>query len=206
MAAETSPWEDVVGEFERQDAVGQVPPGRILFVGSSTFTRWNLAEYFPRRDLVNRGFGGSKLYEVADLAPRYVVPPRPRQIVLYAGDNDLGLGRTPQQVLDSYRQFLAVVRPALPATSILFVSVKPSPIRRHLLGAMRETNRLVIDEIRRRSDARLEYLDVFAPMLDAAGEPRRELFVEDQLHLSHEGYLLWAKIIGPQLQSEEQPV
>lgn len=202
MAVETSPWEDVIAEFERQDAVGQVPPGRILFVGSSTITRWNLANYFPRRDLVNRGFGGSKLYEVAELAPRYVVPPHPRQIVLYAGDNDLGLGRTPGQVLDSYRQLLAEVRPALPSTPILFVSVKPSPLRRHLLDAMRETNRLVLEEIHRRGDARLEYLDVFTPMLDAAGEPREELFVEDQLHLSHEGYLLWAKLIGPRLLPE----
>jgi len=67
---------------------------------------------------------------------------------------------------------------------------------------MRETNRLVLEEIHRRGDARLEYLDVFTPMLDAAGEPREELFVEDQLHLSHEGYLLWAKLIGPRLLPE----
>ena len=197
MTTEPGPWEETIREFERQDAQGQVARGQILFVGSSTFTRWNLAQYFPQPDLVNRGFGGSKLYEVADLAERYVTPPQPRQIVLYAGDNDLGQGRSPQQVLEAFRQFVAKVRPALPAAPILFVSIKPSPVRRHLLETMRQTNRLVQEEVNRGSG--LEYLDMFEPMLDASGEPRAELFAEDKLHLNHQGYLLWARLIGPHL-------
>ena len=188
MPSAPSRWEETIREYERQDAAGEVPHGRILFIGSSSITRWDLPSYFPRQDLVNRGFGGSQLWEVADLAERYVTALEPRQIVLYAGNNDLGAGRTPQQVLEAYRQFVAKVRPALPQTPILFVSVKPSPLRRHLMDAMREANGLVQAEARRGS--RLDFLDIFDLYLDAAGEPRSELFVEDRLHLSHEGYLL----------------
>ena len=35
---------------------------------------------------------------------------------------------------------------------------------------------------------RLVYVDVFTPMLGEDGLPRAELFVSDQLHLSHAGY------------------
>ena len=42
-----------------------------------------------------------------------------------------------------------------------------------------------------RSDDKLAYVDVFTPMLDAAGQPRRELFLEDGLHMNASGYAIW---------------
>ena len=192
-----SRWDITIRRFEAEDAGGRVPQGRILFVGSSSITRWDLPRYFARDDLINRGFGGSLLAEVAELCERYVIAPRPRQIVLYAGDNDLAFGRTAGQVLEAYLQFVTKVRAALPHVPILFVSIKPSPSRRALMDTMREANALI--EAETQDDAAAEYLDVFAPMLAGDGEPRPELFVDDRLHLSHEGYLLWAELIGPWL-------
>ena len=34
-------------------------------------------------------------------------------------------------------------------------------------------------------------------MLDAEGNPRRELFVADALHLNADGYALWQSVIAP---------
>ena len=61
--------------------------------------------------------------------PRIVLPYRPHLVVLYAGDNDLAAGRTPGDVLDDDRRFVALVRQHGPATRIAFVSIKPSPSR-----------------------------------------------------------------------------
>jgi lysophospholipase L1-like esterase len=36
-------------------------------------------------------------------------------------------------------------------------------------------------------------------MLDAAGQPRAELFVADRLHLSEAGYAVWRPIVAPLL-------
>ncbi|HND52484.1 MAG TPA: amidohydrolase family protein, partial [Pirellulaceae bacterium] len=47
-----------------------------------------------------------------------------------------------------------------------------------------------------RGDSRLAYIDVFPPMLDADGQPRRELLDKDDLHLSPAGYELWTTIVG----------
>ena len=48
-------------------------------------------------------------------------------------------------------------------------------------------------------DPRLAFADVVPPMLDAAGQPRAELFVADRLHLSEAGYAVWQPIVAPLL-------
>ena len=67
---------------------------------------------FPRRTVLNRGFGGSTLADVVYYMDRILLPYRPRLVVLYAGDNDLAAGRTPERVLGDYRAFVARLRAA----------------------------------------------------------------------------------------------
>jgi lysophospholipase L1-like esterase len=83
----------------------------------------------------------------------------------------------------------------LPATRIVFVSIKPSIARWSIVDQMRSANQLVRDYVR--TDNRLSYVDVFAPMLDASGQPRRELYIEDGLHMTPAGYAIWRDLIAP---------
>ena len=95
--------------------------------GECAIRRWTtLAADFPGLPVLNRGFGGSTLYEVNHYAPRIVLPYRPRLIVVYAGDNEIAMGRSATDVARDYRHFVSIVRAALPSTHIAFVSVKPS--------------------------------------------------------------------------------
>ena len=90
-------WEPAIQKFEAEDK--QTPPvkGGIVFIGASSIVRWtNLAESFPGLKVVNRGFGGSELAESVKYASRVVVPHAPRIVVLYAGENDLNRGVTPE--------------------------------------------------------------------------------------------------------------
>jgi lysophospholipase L1-like esterase len=36
-------------------------------------------------------------------------------------------------------------------------------------------------------------------MLDATGNPKKEIFLEDQLHMNASGYAIWKKILLPYL-------
>ena len=45
----------------------------------------------------------------------------------------------------------------------------------------------------------VDFIDVYTPMLDASGLPRRDLFRDDQLHLNANGYALWKRVIAPEL-------
>ena len=52
-------------EFKKQDSISFPPSHAILFVGSSSFTKWkDVSAYFPNHVIINRGFGGSTLLDV----------------------------------------------------------------------------------------------------------------------------------------------
>nr|WP_307867180.1 SGNH/GDSL hydrolase family protein [Variovorax sp. E3] len=180
-------WHNELAAFARADQEHFPAPGGVVFVGSSTVRMWTrLAQDFARvpGGVVNRGFGGSTLNDCSLFARDLVVRYKPRQVVVYAGDNDLAEGRTPLQVLDSFARFANAVRAELPDTRISFVSVKPSPSREQLLPQIRETNHVVSAYLNLLPNS--EYIDIYTPMLGADGRPRMELFRGDKLHMTDE--------------------
>ncbi|HEY5972096.1 MAG TPA: SGNH/GDSL hydrolase family protein [Pseudoxanthomonas sp.] len=191
-------WEQDMRRFAAADAATPPPRHAVLFIGSSSIRLWDtLAADFPGVPVINRGFGGSEIRDSTHYAGRIVVPYAPRQIVLYAGDNDLSGGRSPQQVRDDFHAFVTRIRRDLPKVKIAYVSNKPSPSRVRLLEAQREANALIRQDIATMKG--VEFIDVFTPMLDAGGQPREDLFVEDRLHMNRAGYALWRKVIAPYL-------
>ncbi|MBA3342031.1 MAG: hypothetical protein H0T48_09365 [Gemmatimonadaceae bacterium] len=185
-----------IAAFEAADRLAPPRPGGVLFVGSSTIRLWPALEAdYPGVAVLQRGFGGSELSDVIHYAPRIVLPYKPRLIVLYAGDNDLNAGKSPEGVFRDFRAFVSLVRRALPETRIAFIAIKPSGARWALVEQMRAANALVRRFVS--TDPRLLYVDVFTPMLGADGMPREELFVADRLHMSAEGYALWRDLLVP---------
>jgi lysophospholipase L1-like esterase len=189
-----SPWEDAIRAFEEADRQSPPPADAILFIGSSSIRLWNLKDYFPDLAVINRGFGGSCISDAVEFAPRIAIPYQPRIVVLYAGDNDIKDGKPPGVLLADFKAFAALLEERLPATRIVFISIKPSPARWELFERMREANQEIRAFIA--TDPRLTYVDVVPAMLGADGKPRPELFVEDQLHLSPAGYRLWTSLLS----------
>jgi lysophospholipase L1-like esterase len=191
-----SQWEPDIARFEAQDRASPPRPGSIVFVGSSSIRMWTtLDRDFPGVPVLNRGFGGSEAADVAQFAERIVVPYKPPVVVFYAGDNDLAAGKTPAQVLAAFQSFVTTIHRDLPATRVVFVSIKPSIARWNIVDKMRQANSLVRDYTR--TDSRLAYVDVFTQMLDTSGQPRRELYLEDGLHMTPAGYAIWRDLIAP---------
>ena len=190
------PWASEIAAFKTADKLHFPKPGGVVFVGSSSIVFWpNLKADFPGVNVIQRGFGGSELPDVVYRAPEIVLPYKPRLIVLYAGDNDLANGRSPDDVLKSFQQFVRIVKDSLPQARIAFISVKPSWARVALLEKMRITNDLVRRYIA--TQPNLVYVDAFSRMLSPAGHPRAELFDADSLHLNATGYKLWRHLLTP---------
>ena len=49
------------------------------------------------------------------------------------------------------------------------------------------------------SSSKLDFIDIWTPMLGPDGKPIADLFVKDGLHLNQKGYQLWADTIRPYL-------
>jgi lysophospholipase L1-like esterase len=196
--AEFARWEKDIAAFQERDREKPPPQNAVLFVGSSSIRLWDLSKSFPDLQAINRGFGGSQLADVAHFVPRIVLPYEPRLIVLYAGDNDIAAGKTPERVLADFRAVERAVHTKLPKIRIVYISIKPSLRRWHLIESIRKANALIEAECKKKD--RLVYLDVVAPMLGKDGKPRSELFADDGLHLNAKGYALWTDLLKPHLE------
>jgi len=189
-------WEKDIAAFEAADRVSPPPKDGLLFVGSSTIVRWKtLKDDFPGQPVINRGFGGNEIADSTHFADRMIFPYQPRMIFLRAGGNDIHNGKTPDQVLADFKEFVAVVHKKLPKTEIVYISLAPSIARWDERDATIKLNALVADYIKR--TPRLKYIDAYDITLDAKGQPRPELFVEDKLHFSPEGYKLLVDRVRP---------
>lgn len=195
-------WKDSFDAFSAADQQSAPQPGGVLFVGSSSIRLWDgLETQFDQLPVLKRGFGGSRMADVAAHVDRLVLPYRPRLIVVYAGDNDLAEGHTPQQVLDSFVQFVERVRAALPDTRIAYLSIKPSPLRAALMPQAVQANALIAGYSA--GTPNLDFIDIWSRMLDAQGRPRADLYGADALHLNPAGYAVWKATIAPHLLPRE---
>ncbi|GAA4462181.1 SGNH/GDSL hydrolase family protein [Nibrella saemangeumensis] len=193
------PFQAEILAFEAKDLVSPPPKNAILFTGSSSIRLWdNLQESFPDKVVLNRGFGGSSLPDVIRYADRIIIPYRPKQIVLYAGENDVASGKvSAQEACDRFVTLFRKIRKDLPKTPIVFISMKPSPSRRQYFPVILEANRLIKDFLAKQR--RTTYVDVYTPMLNSNGQPKGKLFKADSLHMNPKGYVIWAEKLRPVL-------
>jgi lysophospholipase L1-like esterase len=191
-------FESEIAAFEKWDRQNAVPEGGILFVGSSTIRLWRTADAFPGLAVINRGFGGSTIADVNRLADRIVFKYKPRTIVFYSGDNDIASGQSPDKVFANFEKFASSVHARLPDTRLIYLSIKPSPSRWNRWPQMQEVNA----RVKELSDQHewLTYVDTAPTILGASGEPRKEFFRDDGLHLSEKGYAAWNKLLAPVLE------
>jgi lysophospholipase L1-like esterase len=190
-------WEEIVA-FKKQDSTHFPQKNAILFVGSSSFRKWtDVQQYFPGYAIINRGFGGSSLPDVIRYADDIIYPYHPKQVVIYCGDNDLAASDTVTSytILSRFTSLFNMIRKKLPEASIVFVSIKPSPSRQKLMSRMDGANMLVKNFLKDKPHT--GFVDVYHQMLTAKGEPIKELFLEDNLHMNAKGYAIWQKAIRP---------
>ena len=169
-----------------------------MFIGSSSIRMWQTLEAdFPQHHVLNRGFGGSEIADSVRYADRILASHKPPLVVMYAGSNDINAGKSPATVAADFRAFAAKVWERLPRTLIAFISIAPSPARFSQVDRMREANRLIAAACA--ADPRLHFVDVFPLMLGPDGRPRRELFIDDGLHMNEGGYRVWIPLLRPLL-------
>jgi len=186
--------------FKKKDA--EQPPAKhaILFTGSSSFTKWtDVQDYFPGYPIINRGFGGSTLSDVIRYADDIIFPYQPRQVVIYCGENDLASSDTVSAatVVERVKILFGMIRKKLGDVPVLFVSLKPSPSRSRLFPKMKEVNEQVKAFLLK--DKHAAFADVYSRMLDKNGEPMKDIFLADSLHMNAKGYAIWQKVLTPLL-------
>jgi lysophospholipase L1-like esterase len=196
--SQAQPFSEEIMAFKKHDSLKFPPKGAILFVGSSSFRFWvDLDHYFPGYTIINRGFGGSSLPDVIRYADQIIYPYRPKQIVIYCGDNDFAASDTISSltVLNRFKTLFQHIREKIPGVPIVFVSMKPSPSRTSQMPKEEEANGWIRDFLSKQKNA--DFVDVYHAMLGSDGKPISEIFRSDSLHMNEKGYAIWQKQIKP---------
>jgi len=192
-------WDDIQS-FKKQDSISAPPENAILFIGSSSFTMWkDVQKDFPGYTIINRGFGGSTLLDQLRYVKEIVFPYKPKQVIIYCGENDIASSDTVNgnMVAGRFYKLFNLVRNKFPKAQITYVSMKPSPSRELLLSKMIRGNELIRKYLS--SKKKTAYIDVYKEMIDDEGKPRTDIFLEDNLHMNKDGYAIWKKLIQPHL-------
>ena len=200
VKAQNTPFYSEIQQFKKEDSIHFPPKHAILFLGSSSFRKWeDVQKYFPGYTIINRGFGGSTIPDAMRYLNEIVFPYEPKQVVIYEGDNDLASSDniTADSVLNRFEKLFSLIRKHLPNTAIAFVSIKPSPSREKLMPEMQEANSMIKTFLSHQKNA--AFIDVYHAMLNKDGTPDKSLFIGDELHMNDKGYHIWQRIIKPYL-------
>ncbi len=196
-------------EFLKITAKGE---GDVIFIGDSITHGWegagkkawteNFAAYKP----VNLGIGGDQtghvLWRLTE--GKEIEPLKPKLAVIMIGTNNTG-GHTPEQIAGGIKAIVAELQKQKPDMKILILGVFP-----RAGGIKKEDTVAPADKLNPKikaindivakfaDDKKVFYKDIGPKFLDKDGGLDRKI-MPDLLHLSPEGYEIWAAAIKDDL-------
>jgi lysophospholipase L1-like esterase len=201
--APLSRFQNEIDNFIQQDKENGFTKNGIMMTGSSSIRMWtSMDEDFSAFPVLNRGFGGATIPEVLHFAGRYIFQHEPQIIVFYCGENDISDGASPETVFASFKTFVKIIETKLPATKLVYISMKPSLARWNLWPQYQAGEKLIKEFVAENS--KIAYMDASISMLEKNGEVKKDIFVEDGLHMNAKGYEGWTNQLKPILEKMYQ--
>ena len=181
-------------ERRAQFALTLPAPGRVVFLGDSIIEQGQWDGWFPALPTLNRGIGGES---IADVATRLgSALHAPRAVVLMIGTNDVHASRNSADIADAairMKKLVSAIRTAAPDAALIVNSVAPRTL--HYRERIAQFNAGLV-QIAAAAD--VQYLDLWPVMAGPDGAIRPEL-TTDGLHLTAQGYSVWAGALQPML-------
>ena len=165
----------------------------VVFTGSSSIRIWeNLFEIFKDSTIVNTGFGGSKASDLLYYIDELVINFNPKKVVIYEGDNDINSGQDINFIYKNILKIIERIKDKNHKIKIILISAKPSISRWHLRDKYIQLNQKY-RELANKSDF-IEFADTWSAMIEN-GVLKKDIFIEDGLHLNEKGYEIWEKTL-----------
>jgi len=192
------PFADEIRAFKHQDSLHFPSKNGILFIGSSSIRKWtDLESRFADKPIIRRGVGGSELWQLVDYYTPYILfAYHPRKIFIYAGENDIASGKSPQFVADEFTKLWILINQKLPNAQIYFMSIKQGIARAKYADQVNQTNALIKAYLQDKPHSL--FIDMNAVIYKSGTiRPDSSLFQSDYIHLNTTGYDKWQKVLSP---------
>lgn len=189
---------EVLAIQKKYDTLWDNSKETIVFTGSSSIRTWkNLQELFPDYQIVNSGFGGSQTMDLLSYTNELILQYNPKKVFIYEGDNDLNDRKKPREIISVTKEIITKIKSTIPDIRIVIISAKPSLARWHLKGKYKRLNRKFKNLCK--EEENLDYAHIWDIMLNGK-KLKRDIFIEDGLHMNSKGYQLWYQIISNYVQ------
>ncbi len=199
-AAQEDRFEEEIRDFEEDDSQSGYKSDFILLTGSSSIRLWHsLEKDLKGFDVLNRGFGGSTLYELDQYWGRIAGDHQPELVIVYCGENDIADGATVTETVDRFKTFLDSFSKTYPSTPMIYIAMKPSISRWNLWPKYQEADRQIREVIATQEN--VTFIDLGASMLLRDGTLKQNIFIEDGLHMNKKGYRGWRKLLRPAIKN-----
>ena len=178
---------------------------RLAFIGDSITQGWEgrgkkvWEEYYAPRTAINLGISGDRTEHVIwRLTHGNLGKIKPEVAVVMIGTNNTGhTMQDPAEVAEGVKEILNILQQRLPQTKVILHGIFPRG--ENSLDEKRLNNIAINQRIRRFADGeRVHFLEIGDQFLNADGTISRDI-MPDLLHLSEEGYSLWAQALEPTL-------
>ncbi len=176
----------------------------LIFIGDSITQGWEGAgkevweKYYAKRNAVNLGIGGDRTQHVLwRLDHGNIENIKPKAAVIMIGTNNSNYeDNTVAEIAEGVTAIVHKLRQTLPDTKIMLLAIfprgeRPNPQRGKILEVNQILNRLHDGE-------HVWFVDFGYKFVDDSGVIPKSL-MPDSLHLSPEGYEIWARAIEPKL-------
>lgn len=197
--------EDAIAEYEKEP----YEKGKIVFYGPSNFTRWSqrygavpLCEAIKGESgepcIINRGFGSSCAEHHLYFYPRAVRPLAPSVLVYSCHGNASSFGYSLEEAWEIGQRVVAYAMTDFPGIQIYITSTNP---RLKDFNFTENANNARFNSAVRRfceDTPNCHYIDV----MKYEGMHRKDIFIEDGVHLNQEGYDEYTKVFKNELREE----
>ena len=176
----------------------------LLLIGDSITQGWEgagkeaWAKHYDKRNAVNLGIGGDRTQHVLwRLDNGNVEGIAPKLAVLMIGTNNSnGTDNTAEEIGAGITAIVKKLREKLPQTKVLILAIfprdeKPTPRREKNAKASEIASKLADNQ-------NVFYLDIGSKFLTPDGLLTKDI-MPDYLHLSPQGYTIWAEAIEPKV-------
>ena len=182
-------------------------PVDLVMIGDSITHNWermdNYESTFEGRNLLNLGFAGDRTQNVLwRLQHGALDGVSPKLVTLMIGTNHMHLPKkgytpdTPEDIFTGIQAVVAEIRTRLPNSKLIVFSVFP----RGPEAAQQRVNAVNAMLPQLADQQHVFHVDLNHAFLDENGAFNRALYKGDQLHLNHQGYEAWARVLVPLLE------
>ena len=187
--------------LEQKSQAKQNQKDLIVFYGSSTIRLWSTIERdFPKHNVLNLGFGGAFIHSMVSHFEILFTGLTPKAIFLYLGGNDLNLDLSTEEIIAQSKALIEAVHQRFPQAKICHISIKPSLERQEHLHSIRAINQAMHNLTK--EYAYLTQIRLHEALLDQNQNIRKDVLLQDGLHLNAEGYFILKGLVQQALDND----